>query len=80
MFRDAPAYVWGVAEGVACATSRIRTRRRLGAAAPKAASGGYSDRYSVKGRTGASTIFTLSAALGSPRSSPETEAVEGSAP
>jgi hypothetical protein len=56
---------WGVVESRpprVGATSRIRTRRRLGAASPKPASGGYIDWKCVKGRTSRSATLALSSA------------------
>src|SRR4051812_37095550 len=61
--------------GVARGKVRIRTWRRLGAASPKPASAGYIDWNGVKSWTGLPAKFALSSALGSPRSSPETEPV-----
>jgi hypothetical protein len=54
------------------AKSRSRTRRRLEAASPKPASGGYIDRKGVKRRTWLSTIFALRAFSGTTARRPPT--------
>jgi hypothetical protein len=54
---------------------RFAFQQRLEAASPKLATGLYIDKKGVKRRTGLSASFALSSALGSPRSSPETDPV-----